>query len=112
MKSQKGFDVIELLIVLAVLGVMAFAIAMAVNSYFGGVEPANNITDSKDIYRELTSRPISSLNMTELQIAADYLASRHRNSEAAQRAAIYQNQIIITKLDELTVLLQQQEEEQ
>ena len=101
MRGQKGFGLIELLIVVAILGVIAFAIAMAANSYFGGVEPANNITDSAAIFTELKGRHMSSLNVTELQFVVDY----YINHGSTGWAAIYQNQIII-------LLLQQQEEGQ
>ena len=97
MRGQKGFTVVELLVVLAIMGVITFIVAINVGPQLLDTDPSSD----KAIYSELRNRPISSLNVTELQIVADYLASRYRDSEAAQRATIYQNQIIITKLDEL-----------
>jgi len=93
MRGQKGFSVVELLVVLAIMGVITFIVAINVGPQLLDTDPSSD----KAIYGELRSRPISSLNVTELQFMVDYQLGRYE----ATWAAIYQNQIIITKLDEL-----------
>ena len=99
MRGQKGFTVVEVLVLIAMLGVIAGVVALTAGVHLQGADPSSD----NAIYRELTSRPISSLNMTELQFVVDYAAdpSNRLTNFRYSVAAMYQNQIIITKLDEL-----------
>jgi len=103
MRGQKGFTDVHLLVVLAIIGVIAAVIWLNIGEYQRRRDAVTNITGPTAIYRELTSRPISSLNMTELQFVVDYAANPPRRLTEFRYsvAAMYQNQIIITKLDEL-----------
>ena len=99
MRGQKGIAPIEVLMTLAILGAIATVAYLGISDYTHSRELAPQTA----IYRELTSRPISSLNMTGLQFVVDYAANPPRRLTECRYsvAAMYQNQIIITKLDEL-----------
>ena len=98
MRGQKGFTVVELLIAIAIIVVIVAVIWLNLGEYQRRREAANNITGPTAIFTELRGRPISSLNVTELQFVVDYATGRYNSPDWA---AIYQNQIIIMKLDEL-----------
>ena len=93
MRGQKGFSLVELLVVIAILEVIAFVAVTNIGPYLQDVDPSSDAA----IFTELRGRPMSSLNMTELQFVVDYYISHGSTAWAA----VYQNQIIIMKLDEL-----------
>ena len=95
MRSQRGFPLIELLMVVAIMGMIILFAGLSVGRVLH--DPGPDIPAPGDTYIELRERPISSLNMTELQFVVDYAVGE--GSTIA--ASIYQNQIIITKMDEL-----------
>jgi len=95
MRSQKGVTLIEVLAAVSLLGILALIVGLNVGAVLH--DPGPDIPAPGDTYAELRGRPISSLNVTELQFVVDYAVGE--GSTIA--AAIYQNQIIITKLDEL-----------
>lgn len=99
--KQKGFTIIELLTVIAILGVITAMVALNVTGFFD--TSSNNTTatnetivDNATMFQQLSSEPITSLNLTELQFAIDYCWSQ----KLFTATSIYQNQTIILLLTE------------
>jgi len=107
MRGQRGATLIEMLVTVAFLGMIVTVITLNVVAIQNQGETDSNDMDSQSfaLYRDLRGLPISSLNMTELQFVVDYSVS----SGSDYWGAIYQNQIIITKLDELSEQTKTQE---
>jgi len=94
MKRQQGWTLIEVLVCIAILGIIAAVVILNAGSYFGcQQEPDPTLTH----FNELRQQPITSLNRTDLDFMLDYCMER-RWYESGR---FYQNQIIINQLDAL-----------
>ena len=103
MRSQRGVTLIELLIVIAILAIIAAVVIPQMGNLMEWHDEGTEPPTARARYIELRNRPISSLNVTELQFVVDYEVdpSNMLPDPRHSRAAVYQNQIIITKLDTL-----------
>lgn len=99
--KQKGFTLIKLIIVIAILGIIAAVVIPTISQY---IERANNSTTvhNATIFSQLSLEPISSLNLTDLNFMVDYCIQRHthyrKSAYWSTLAVVYQNQIITNQL--------------
>jgi len=100
--KQKGLTLIDLLIMIAILGVITAVVALNVGDFFGRDTANNETTVNQTIFEELKGQPINTLNSTALQFMVDFCLTADPESPALDiwlgRAAVYQNQIIINEL--------------
>lgn len=101
--KQRGITLIDLLIIIAILGVIAAVVALNVGGFFG-TGGNETIVTNQTIFDDLTAKPIGSLNLTELNFLVDYCI-RQANSNPDTRSSrwpimttVYQNQILINEL--------------
>lgn len=102
MKRQRGFTLVEVLVLLAILAAIVVVIALNIGLFSPAKSPADmpayNVTQMDALF----SKPLSSLNATELHLLADYCTWRSNEAYSdtvsarwAIRATVYQNQLII-----------------
>lgn len=113
--NNKGFTLIGLLIVIAILAIIAVLVIPSLGDFgclnITGNETATNetTTDNAAIFKQLSSEPITSLNLTELNFMVDYCMTHVSATDGymtrntwANIASVYQNQIIILLLESET----------